>query len=292
MPEAPEVEALARALRAGLAGRELDRIELVAFAALKTYDPPLDALAGRTVRAVGRRGKLLVLETQAGPSGEPWWLVVHLARGGWVRWRDCLAPAPAKRGKGPLALRLGLAGGGGVEVTEAGTEKRLALWLVRRLEDVAPLASLGPDPLSPGFDQDALAGALAGRSGNLKTVLTDQRVMAGVGNAYSDEALHAARLSPFKAAAKLSAEELGRLHAALTRVLGDALARADGVAAGALKGEKRAGLAVHGRAGLACPACGDTVREVSFATKALQYCPTCQTGGRVLADRRFSRLVR
>lgn len=289
MPELPEVEALSRDLDARLTGQTLARVELVAIAALKTFDPPLPSLVGRSVAGVGRRGKFLLVRTEPAPDS---WLVIHLARAGWVRWRDELAPGRAKQGRGPLALRLGLAGGGGLEVTEAGSEKRLALWVVHQPEDVPPLAELGPDPLAPGFDLETMTGALAGRPGNVKSVLTDQRVLAGVGNAYSDEALHAARLSPFKAAARLTPDEVARLYAGLVAVLSSALDRSAGRPASELKGEKKAGLAVHGRTGQPCPVCGDTVREVSFATKSLQYCPGCQTGGRVLADRRLSRLVR
>lgn len=286
MPELPEVESLARFLSGRCAGREVARAEVGALSALKTFDPPIDALVGATVTEVGRRGKYLCVAT-SGP-----WLVVHLARGGWVQWRDSVPPARLRPGKGPLALRLGLAGGAGFDITEAGTEKRLALWVVGDPAEVEGVARLGPDPLDPAFDTAALAAALSGATGHLKGVLTDQSVLAGVGNAYSDEALHRARLSPYKPAGRLSADELERLHGALVGVLTDALSRSEGLPAAGLKGEKRSGMAVHGRAGQACPVCGDTVREVSFATKALQYCPTCQTGGKPLADRRLSRLLR
>jgi formamidopyrimidine-DNA glycosylase len=286
LPELPEVEALARDLDAKLRGREVSRVELASLAALKTFDPPLEALVGVEVVSVGRRGKFLMLRA------ESLWLVVHLARAGWVRWRDQLVASRARPGRGPLALRVGFAGGGGVEITEAGTEKRLAIWVVADPSEVAPLSRLGPDPLDPSFDVAALTAALEGQAGQLKGVITDQSVLAGVGNAYSDEALHAARLSPFKPVNRLSVEEVERLHAALVGVLADALARSDGLAPSELKAEKHSGMAVHGRAGLACPACADTIRQVSFATKSLQYCPTCQTRGKVLADRRMSRLVK
>jgi formamidopyrimidine-DNA glycosylase len=191
-----------------------------------------------------------------------------------------------------LALRVRLAGGGGVEVTEAGTEKHLAIWLTERPEELTPVARLGPDPLEPGFGLEELSTALAGSTSTLKGVLTDQRVLAGVGNAYSDDVLHAARLSPFKTAGRLSADELDRLHRALVEVLEDAAARSSGLAASELKGEKRSGMRVHGRSGQACPECGEPVRDVWFATSSLQYCPRCQTGGKVLADRRLSRLLK
>jgi formamidopyrimidine-DNA glycosylase len=286
VPELPEVEALARFLTEKSAGQVIERAEVAALSALKTYNPPIDALPGRALGATIRRGKFLGLQA------DDLWLVIHLARGGWVQWRDTIPPARARPGKGPLALRLGLASGGGFDVTEQGTEKRLALWVVPELTDVEPLARLGPDPLDPGFGVDELAALLDGRAGNIKTVLTDQSVIAGVGNAYSDEALHAAKLSPYKSAAKLDAAEVATLHAALTGVLGDAVQRSLGLPAKGLKAEKRSGLSVHGRTGEPCPVCGDTIREVSFATKSLQYCPTCQTGGRPLADRRLSRLLK
>jgi formamidopyrimidine-DNA glycosylase len=286
VPELPEVEALARFLTEKSCGQEIERAEVGALSALKTYSPPIDALRGRTLGPTIRRGKFL------GLRADELWLVVHLARGGWVQWRDTVPPARVRPGKGPLALRLGLAGGGGFDVTEQGTEKRLALWVVHELTDVEPVARLGPDPLDPGFDVDEFAALLKGRPGNIKTVLTDQSVIAGVGNAYSDEALHAAKLSPYKAAAKLDAGEVAALHAALVGVLSDAVHRSLGLPAKGLKAEKRSGLSVHGRTGEPCPVCGDTIREVSFATKSLQYCPTCQTGGRPLADRRLSRLLK
>jgi formamidopyrimidine-DNA glycosylase len=286
VPELPEVEALTRFLTEQAEGTTIERVEVAALSALKTFDPPITALMGQTVGRVGRRGKYLCLAT-SGP-----WLVVHLARGGWVQWRDVLSATRVKMGKGPLALRVGLSGGSGFDITEAGTEKRLALWVVNDPEEVEGLARLGPDPLDAGFDAAALAALLAGRKAQLKGVLTDQSVLAGVGNAYSDEALHAARLSPFKTAGSLSPEENERLYSALVGVLNDAVERSAGLPAKGLKTEKRSGLAVHGRTGEACGVCGDTIREVSFATKSFQYCPTCQTGGKPLADRRLSRLLK
>jgi formamidopyrimidine-DNA glycosylase len=286
VPELPEIESLARFLGEKTKGRVVESVELVAFAALKTFDPPLEALAGCTVTGSERRGKFVLLHA------DPHWLVLHLARGGWVRWSDALAPGRAKPGKGPLALRVRFDGGAGFDVTEAGTEKRLAVYVVAAPEDVEGIARLGPDPLDPAFDAAALKAALAEQGGQLKAALTTQSVVAGVGNAYSDEALHVARLSPFKSATSLSDEEASRLHSALTEVLEDAVRRSMGLPAAGLKKEKKSGMRVHGRTGQPCPVCGDTVREVSFATKSLQYCPTCQTGGKVLADRRLSRLLK
>jgi formamidopyrimidine-DNA glycosylase len=286
VPELPEVEALVRFLGEKCTGEVIERIEVAALSALKTYDPPIDALRGRAIDGTTRRGKYLGL--QAGDL----WLVMHLARGGWVQWRDVTPAARGRPGRGPLALRVGLQSGGGFDVTEQGTEKRLAFWVVRQLTDVEGLARLGPDPLDPAFGVPELAALLDGRPGNLKTVLTDQSVLAGVGNAYSDEALHAAKLSPYKPAGKLDEAEVAALYDGLVGVLRDAVIRSRGLPAKGLKAEKRSGLAVHGRTGEPCPVCGDIIREVSFATKSLQYCPTCQTGGRPLADRRLSRLLK
>jgi formamidopyrimidine-DNA glycosylase len=286
VPELPEVEALARFLTAKAGGATIDRVQLATFSALKTFDPPLDALVGRKLIGVGRRGKYLTFDLDG------IWLVLHLARGGWVQWREQLAAGRPKLGKGPLALRVGFDSGAGFDVTEQGTEKRLAAWVVRSVDEVEGVARLGPDPLAPGFGAADLAALLSGRSGNLKSVLTDQSVLAGVGNAYSDEALHVAKLSPFKPAGRLTSEEVERLYSALVFVLQDAAVRSADLPASGLKGEKKSGLRVHGRTGQACPECGDTIREVSFATKSLQYCPTCQTGGKPLADRRLSRLLK
>jgi formamidopyrimidine-DNA glycosylase len=283
MPELPEVESLAQFLADRLAGRTVTRAELGSLSALKTYDPPLSALVGGEVAGTARRGKYLMLAI-----GDLV-LVMHLARGGWVQWRKDLTSARAKPGKGPLALRMGFDDGSGFDVTEQGTEKRLALWVVRDPSEIDRVALLGPDPLSPGFE---LGPLLAGRRAQLKGVLTDQSVIAGIGNAYSDEALHVAKLSPFRMASTLTADEVGRLQAAIVEVLTDAVDRSAGLPAAGLKAEKKSGMRVHGRTGQPCPECSDTVREVSFATTSLQYCPTCQTGGKPLADRRLSRLLK
>ncbi len=289
MPELPEMEALRLDLAGRLVGRRLERVELASVSALKTYDPPLDAVVGATVEAVERRGKFLCLRLGASAPS----IVVHLARGGWVRWHDAVPAKAGRPGKGPLALRVAVSGGCGFDVTEMGTQKRLAIFVVGDPRQVPGIARLGPEPLDPAFDRETLAAALAARpTVTVKRALTDQQVVAGLGNAYSDEVLHAARLSPFRPCGRLSAEEVARLHAAIRRTLEEALARQGGRPVAELKGEKREGLAVHGRAGERCSACGDTVREVRFAERSLEYCPSCQTGGKVLADRRLSRLLK
>ncbi|WP_349865441.1 DNA-formamidopyrimidine glycosylase family protein [Leifsonia sp. WHRI 6310E] len=287
MPELPEVTALAADLDARLAGRIIDRLSIVAFAALKTFDPPVDALHGLTIAGVTRHGKFL--DIGAGDLH----VVIHLARAGWIRWRDAPPPPPTGRpGKGPLAARLVLDDGTGLDITEAGTKKSLSISVVRDPAEVPGVARLGPDPLDPAFTREVFAGILAqqGRA-QLKGVLRNQSLIAGIGNAYSDEILHVAKMSPFKPAA-LSEDELDRLYAAVQSTLRDALARADGLAASELKSEKKSGLRVHGRTGQACPVCGDTIRQVIFADSTLQYCPTCQTGGKPLADRVLSRLLK
>jgi formamidopyrimidine-DNA glycosylase len=284
VPELPEVEALAAFLRANAVGRVVTRVDLAAVQAIKTFDPPLSSLAGLELSGVTRHGKFLDLDV----SGLH--LVVHLARAGWLHWRTGLPAAPPKPGKGPLALRVHLDDGNGFDLTEQGTRKGLAVYVVRTPAEVPGIARLGPDALE--VDREAFAALMAGRSGQLKGALTDQTLLAGIGNAYSDEILHAARLSPFKMADKLTEDEVVRLYDAVRATLTDALERQVGQQAATMKGEKRSGLKVHARTGLPCPVCGDTVREVSFADTSLQYCPTCQTGGKPLADRRLSKLLR
>ncbi len=287
MPELPEVEALAAFLRERAAGHAIARADAASFSVLKTFDPPLSALTGEVIRAVGRHGKFLDLS--CGPQLH---LIMHLARAGWLRWRDEQPDKPPKPGKGPLAFRLTLDDGSGFDLTEAGTRKRLAVYLVRDPAEVPGVATLGPDPMAPDFTVDALAALLAGRRTQIKGILRDQHIIAGIGNAYSDEVLHAAKMSPFKIAASLSSGEIRTLYDAIVDTLQEAVARSAGLAAADLKGEKKTGLRVHGRTGESCPVCGDTIREVSFADSAFQYCPTCQTGGKPLADRRLSRLLK
>ncbi|MET9730990.1 DNA-formamidopyrimidine glycosylase family protein [Streptomyces sp. NPDC006458] len=287
MPELPEVEALKDFLTEHLTGHEIVRALPVAISVLKTYDPPLSALEGRTVTGAGRRGKFLVLATDGGPH-----LVTHLARAGWLQWKDRLPDGMPRPGKGPLALRVALETGAGFDLTEAGTQKRLAVYVVRDPQEVPGIARLGPDPLADDFDEAAFAALLKDERRQIKGALRDQSLIAGVGNAYSDEILHAAKMSPFKLAAKLTPAETRTLHGALRATLTEAVERSRGLAAGRLKAEKKSGLRVHGRTGEPCPVCGDTIREVSFSDSSLQYCPTCQTGGKPLADRRMSRLLK
>ncbi len=293
------MESLARFLRERADGHVIDRADSAAISVLKTYRPDLTALRDRVITGTRRHGKFLDLVAAPVPGADggqpgdgPLHLVIHLARAGWLRWRDNLPEAPPRPGKSPLGFRLRFTDGSGFDLTEAGTKKRLAVYLVTDPAEVPGVAALGPDPMADTFTVQALAGMLAGRRTQIKGVLRDQKIIAGIGNAYSDEVLHAARMSPFRLASSLSDDEVAGLHAAITATLRQAVERSAGLAAGDLKAEKKSGLRVHGRAGEPCPVCGDTVREVSFADSALQYCPTCQTGGKPLADRRMSRLLR
>ena len=303
MPELPEVEALAAFLRERLIGRAVDRVDIGTINVLKTYDPAPTALSGLTVTSVDRHGKFLDLDVDG------LHLIFHLAKAGWLRWYDAAPKALIKPGKSPIALRVRftpvLDGDStastdgldpeaepGFDLTEAGTKKSLAVYVVRSPSEVPGIARLGPDPLAAGFDQAALAAILADSRQQVKGLLRDQSVLAGVGNAYSDDVLHAAKISPFAIAAKLDQAQVTRLYESLRSVLAGAIAAATGKPAKELKDAKRAGMRVHGRTGQACPVCGDVVREVSFADSSLQYCATCQTGGKILADRRMSRLLK
>jgi formamidopyrimidine-DNA glycosylase len=298
VPELPEVEALADHLRRHAVGLTVGRVDVAALSVLKTFDPPISALHGQVVTGANRWAKYLGL--QCGDLH----LITHLSRAGWLRWSEQLSAAPLRPGgKSPIALRVHLGKPGeapqpnvaagaapGFDLTEAGTQKRLAVWLVDDPMKIPQIAALGPDALSLGPEE--LARVLKGNTARIKNVITDQKVIAGIGNAYSDEILHVAKLSPFATAGKLTDAQLAALHDAMILVLTDAVTRSVGQGAATLKGEKRSGLRVHARTGLPCPVCGDTVREVSFADKSFQYCPTCQTGGKVLADRRMSKLLK
>lgn len=284
MPELPEVQGLVDFLSSRVVGLAVAGVELGSFSVLKTYDPPVTALSGLLVSSVARHGKFVDIDADGIH------FVFHLSRAGWLRWSESLSTALLRPGKSPIAVRMRFEDGSGFDLTEAGTQKRLAAYVVRSPGEVPGIASLGPEPLS--LSEPDFAALLAGRRTQIKGLLRDQSVIAGVGNAYSDEVLHAARLSPYAVAGSLTAEEVSRLYAALRTTLETAIAEASGKPAKDLKDAKRAGMQVHGRAGQICPVCGDTVREVSFADRSMQYCPTCQTGGKILADRRMSRLLK
>jgi formamidopyrimidine-DNA glycosylase len=285
VPELPEVESLAGFLRERAVGHAFVRADITAISALKTYDPPISALVGLLIDDVQRHGKFLDISAQGVH------LVIHLARAGWLRWKEEQSTTLVRPGKGPIALRTVLDDGSGFDLTEAGTQKKLAVYVVRDPAEVPGIARLGPDPFTLSLED---FGAILKREGRvqLKGVLRNQSVIAGIGNAYSDEILHVAKMSPFKPASNLSEDELKVLYDAMRETLQDAVDRSAGLAVQDLKSEKKSGLRVHGRKGEKCPVCGDIVREVSFADSSLQYCATCQTGGKPLADRRLSKLLK
>ena len=286
MPELPEVNALVEFLDVTMSGSVVAAVELASFAVLKTFDPPASALQGMEVTGVSRHGKFIDIDV----SGIH--VIVHLAKAGWLRWSEKLPDTKLKLGASNIAARVRIDRGDGpttgFDVTEAGTRKGLAMYIVNDPTEVAGIAALGPDPLAPGFE---LRPLLARRM-QVKRLLRDQKILAGVGNAYSDEILHAAKLSPFAIAESLSEDEIVRLEAAVQSILREAVEEARGKPAEELKDDKRTRMRVHGRAGEVCPVCGDTVLEVTYAQSALQYCPTCQTGGKPLKDRTTSKFLK
>ena len=288
MPELPEIESLVRFLRSRVEGVAVADVELASFSVLKTYSPAPQALCGLFVTDVRRFGKWIDLDVDGIH------LVFHLSRAGWLRWYE-KAPGTRLRpgGKSPVALRVSFEDGSAFDLIEQGTQKRLAAYIVKDpTTEVPQIASLGPDALSEEFTLEVFAQLLAAKKGQIKGVLRDQSVIAGVGNAYSDEVLHVAKLSPYAKADSLDPEAVLRLYNAMRDTLNGAIEASAGKPAAELKDAKRSGMRVHGRAGEKCPECGDVVREVSFADRSMQYCATCQTGGKTLADRRMSRLLK
>jgi formamidopyrimidine-DNA glycosylase len=286
MPELPEVQALVDFLAERTDGLAITGVELASFSVLKTFNPPPQALEGAPIDGVHRHGKFLDIDADGTH------LVFHLARAGWLRWSDQLPATVVRPGKSPIALRVRLSDGSGFDLTEAGTKKSLAAYIVKDPAEVPGIARLGPDPMADDFTLERFRSMLDGRRTQIKGLLRDQEFIAGVGNAYSDEILHVAKISPFAIAGTLAPEVVDRLYAALRDTLESAVTTASGKPAKELKDAKRAGMRVHARTGEACPVCGDVVREVSFADTSLQYCATCQTGGKPLADRRMSRLLK
>jgi formamidopyrimidine-DNA glycosylase len=284
MPELPEVQAIAQRLDERMAGQTIGSLVMYSVSALKTADVPLSALHGAKVNRCFRRGKFVLID--CGP-----FLTFHLARAGWVRWSNELKKPQKPSLKGPLAAQLFLENGAGFSLTEQGTQKRLSLYLVKTPQDVAPIARLGPDVLGDEFTVQALAKALSTGS-SVKSALSDQRRISGIGNAYSDEILHVAKLSPFARSNSFEEQQIADLYRCIREVLSDAVTRASSLDLTELKDDKRSHMRVHRRDGEECPECGDTVRSVHYSARSFQYCPTCQTGGKVLADRRLSKLLR
>jgi formamidopyrimidine-DNA glycosylase len=277
VPELPEVQALAERLDAHLAGSALAGIDPLQFSALKTHDPPPGSVVGRRLGGVGRRGKYLVLEL-GGPR-----VLIHLSQGGRVFLED---PPKATRPKGAVA-RLRFEGRPSVLVKEFGTERRAGWWVLSPGDD-GPLARLGPEPDEAAFADLVLRGE---ESRRVHTMLRDQRTVVGIGRGYSDDVLHRARLSPYATLASLDASSRRALLEAVRSVLDEAL-EVERRRSGGLPTKLGDHFTVHNRYGQPCPRCGEDLRRVSYESHEVTYCPRCQTGGKVLADRRLSRLVR
>lgn len=278
MPELPEVQALAERLDEVVGGATFERFDLLQFSSLKTVSPRPAEFAGRTVASVGRRGKYLVFAFDGGER-----LLVHLSQGGRV---DVEAPPKATKPRGSVA-RLRFADRPSILVKEFGTERKAGVWALAPRDD-GPLTALGPEALS---DEAATFLREGADTRHVHTILRDQRTVAGVGRGYADDVLHRARLSPYASLAKLAAEERTRLVAAVHEVLTEAL-EAERRRSGGLPTKIGDHFTVHGRWGQPCPRCGADLRRVSYESHEVTYCPDCQTGGKVLADRRLSRLLR
>lgn len=277
MPELPEVQALAERLDAALAGSALERFDLLQFSSLKTVTPRPSELLGSVLSRVDRRGKYLVLEL-GGPR-----LLVHLSQGGRVDLED---PPKTTKPRGSVA-RLRFSGRPSVLVKEFGRERKAGVWALADGDD-GPLAVLGPEPDSAAFERLVLEGEDPRR---VHTILRDQRTVAGIGRGYSDDVLHHAHLSPTASLGKLSTEQRRALLEAVRSVLADAL-EVERRRIGGLPTKIGDHFTVHGKHGTPCPRCGEDLRRISYESHEITYCPACQTGGKVLADRRLSRLVR
>jgi formamidopyrimidine-DNA glycosylase len=277
MPELPELQALAERLDEALSGTKLRSLDVLQFSALKTVVPSPFDLAGNELASVGRRGKYISFDFGVARA------LVHLSQGGRV---DIESPPKKTRPKGAV-VRLVFDGAPSVLVKEYGTERKAACWIVEP-DAEGPLEGLGPEPDTAEFEAVVVSGD-DGRQ--LHTFLRDQRVVAGIGRGFADDILHAARLSPFGALAKLDDSERRRLYDSTANVLEEATER-ERERAGGLPAKMGDRFTIHNRHGQACPRCGDTMRRVSFNSREITYCPACQTSGKVLADRRMSRLLR
>nr|WP_315268617.1 DNA-formamidopyrimidine glycosylase family protein [Microbacterium lemovicicum] len=279
MPESPEVQALAEFLSARAVGRRIVALDVVLPKIVKAGAPA--EAAGGLIDAVERRGKMLDIGVSS--ASGPAHLIVHWVHDGWLLWHDVVPEGIRRTGEATLLARVRLDDGSGFDLTDDGPWKALTLSAVSDPSDVPAVAALGPDPTAPGFTREDVAAAVSGRRKQLKALVQDQKAFAGIGNAYSDEILHAARLSPVVHASTLGAEEIDRLFDSARTVLADAVTARRGSRPEALKDDKRADMRVHRRPGEACPVCGDTIAEMTFSGAAAHYCPTCQTGGARLA---------
>lgn len=285
MPELPFIQVLTENLDREIQDRLIIRLRLQSPSLLKTFDPPLSSVERRRITGVRRVAKLVDVQLEGDVS-----LVFHLMRHGRIQ----LGP-PGKRGGKDFALGIALDNGREVRMVERGPKKRAAVYVLKTstMTDVEPVAGLGIDPLDTRFTPDRLRSMLAGETAQLKRFLTLQRYVTGIGNAYSDEILWEARLSPFERADKLKPAEVTALHAAIRETLSRALEEHRRHFVDALpEREPVELLRVHRHGGEPCPRCGTNIAEVAYAEKETYYCPACQTGGKVYADRRMSRLLR
>ncbi len=272
MPESPEVEALTRFLADEATGRAVGEVDVLEFRTVKTRTAPPASIVGRTIAGAARHGKHV--ELLLGDAS----LVVSLGRHGWMRWLDDPAAEPGAEDPPALAA-FALSGDKTLQMTDAGTWVSLGLFVVGDPREVPAIAKLGPDPADPAFTRGQFDAALGGRRKQVKAILQEQESLAGIGNAYSDEILHLARVSPVTHAAALDAGEADRLFDATLATVRGAVDARRGIPIDRLKAEKVASMRVHGRTGEACPVCGDTIRDIAFASTTAQYCPTCQNGG-------------
>jgi formamidopyrimidine-DNA glycosylase len=289
MPELPDIEDYLAALRPRVLGQPLEGARIVSFSLLRTFDPPIEALVGREVVGLRRLGKRIVFEFAAGDRPHGLFLVLHLMIAGRLRWQDAPGAAvPRRYGLAALDFSTGT-----LIVTEAGTKKRASLHVVAGEAALAEHDRGGLEPLRATHDEFVTAVTRENRT--LKRALTDQRLIAGIGNAFSDEILHAARLSPVRRTAQLDADALTRLYDATVSVLSDWTARLRAATGDGFPRDVtafRPDFAVHGRYGQPCPVCGTPVQRIRYADNETNYCPACQTDGRVLADRSLSRLLK
>jgi len=277
VPELPEVQALAERLTNAVGGSGFGAADVLQFSSLKTVTPRASELVGRTLDRVGRRGKYLVFEL-GGPR-----ILVHLSQSGRIDVED---PPKSTKPRGAV-VRFRFDGRPSLLVKEFGRERKAGWWVLAD-GDEGPLAKLGPEPDSAEFERLVLEGDDGRR---VHTILRDQRTVAGIGRGYSDDILHRAKLSPYESLRSLEPDKRAALLEAVRGVLSDAL-EAERRRSGGLPTKIGDHFTVHGRYGQPCPVCGDDLRRVSYESHEVTYCPTCQTGGKVLADRRLSRLIR
>ena len=282
VPELPDIELYLHALRPRLLGQTITAVRIAAPFLVRTIDPPVAAAIGRPITSLRRVGKRIAIDADGVV------LVLHLMIAGRLRWLAAGAPIPRRLGLAAIDVAAGT-----LLLTEAGTTRRASLHMAAGAAGVTALDPGGVEPLA--IDRDTFAGQLALERHTLKRSLTDPTLFSGIGNAYSDEILHRARLSPLRMSDSLDADEISRLHDATTATLTgwrDALIAAIGDGFPEKVTAFRPGMRAHGRFGQPCPDCGTPIQRIRYAANEANYCPTCQTGGRLLADRGLSRLLK